>query len=96
MTGLGAQTGWMALVRRTDPSHEAEKADKIRQGVWALAKTAELVSQPTVKTQRPGSVLLIRQMKPVAGSKMVNLLNCTLPSELARFIAAHCLMTEAC
>ena len=36
----------------------------IRQGVWAPAKTAELVSQPTVKTQRPGSVLLIRQMKP--------------------------------
>lgn len=56
--------GWMPLVRRTDPSHEAEKADKIRRGVWAPAKTAELVSQPTVKTQRPGSVILIRQMKP--------------------------------
>lgn len=54
----------MALVRRTDPSHEAEKADKIRRGVWAPAKTAELVSQPTMKTQRPGSVILIRQMKP--------------------------------
>ena len=51
-------------MRRTDSSHEAEKADKIRQGVWAPAKTAELVSQPTAKTQRQGPVILIRQMKP--------------------------------
>lgn len=87
-----AQTSWMALMR-TDPSHKAEKADKIRQGVWAQPGLKNWCPGLQMKPQRPGPVILIRQMEPRRqqnGKPSPS----TLHPELARFIAIRCLMTE--
>lgn len=82
-------------MRRTDPSHEAEKADKIRQGVWALAKTGRTVLSRAYSedTEARFRGLTTRQSE-ASGRQMVNLLKHTLPLNWQIFIAAHCLMTE--
>ena len=80
-------------MRRADPSHDARRLTKSDRVFGLQPGLKNWCPGLQMKPQRPGPVILIRQME-LGRQQNGKPSPSTLHSELARFIATHCLMTE--